>query len=258
MKKNWWKTMNKTVLITGASSGIGEALAYAYSNPTSTIGLISRRKEVLDIVAKKCKELGAEVYIYPIDISNQVAVEKAVKDFLKQSDQIDVVIANAGIGGIDNIECGDATETNNILSTNILGISNVVIPCIPSMIENNEGHVVILSSVAGFRGMIKHGAYSSSKTAVRILGDGWRFALSRNNIYVTNICPGFIDTPLVQKNRFNMPFLMSPEAAATKIKSAIENKKKCYVFPWQWRFLLPLIRIIPDRLIQWASLKFNF
>lgn len=251
--------MNKTrsVIITGASSGIGEALAYAFADENTTLGLISRRKDILEQVADKCRECGAVVHIYPLDITDHSEVQSAVHDFYKDAGRIDLVIANAGIGGKDNLIHGDIAGTNQILSTNILGVSNVVVPCIPLMVKDKTGHVVVISSVAGFRGMIDHGAYSSSKAAVRILADGWRFELSKYHIPVTTICPGFIDTPLVQKNRFRMPFLMNADMAAIKIISAIEKKKWCYVFPWQWRLLLPLIRVIPDGLIQWFNERFN-
>ncbi len=248
---------NHSVLITGASSGIGEALAYAYAGKNSTIGLVARRGDILDKVAEKCRAAGSEVYTYPVDITDESEVIHAVQNFYQETGKIDLVIANAGVGGRDNLKRGDLTDTNRILSTNILGVSNAVIPCLPNMIKQNKGHIVIVSSIAGFRGMVDHGAYSASKAAVRILADGWRFELSKYQIHVTTICPGFIDTPLVNKNRFPMPFLMDAETAALKIRSAIAKNKRCYVFPWQWRLLLPLIRIIPDRLIQWVNSTFN-
>ena len=249
--------MKQKILITGASSGIGEALAYAYAKQGAILGLIARRKDILDTVADKCKSLGGTVYNYPMDVTDQSIIKFTIQNFIDDVNDIDIVIANAGVGGMDALKNGDATETNRILTTNILGISNTVIPCIPKIIDQQYGHIVVVSSVAGFRGLVAHGAYSASKAAIRIMADSWRYSLSRYNIHVTNICPGFIETPLVKNNRFKMPFLMDADTAAVKILFAVEKRKKCYIFPWQWKVLLPLIKVVPDWLIKWGSTKAN-
>ncbi len=243
------------VFITGASSGIGEHLAYVYARRGSHLGLAARRKDQLNRVADTCKKFRAtvDVEIYPMDVQKTKACKEAAEAFLQVTGGIDIVIANAGIGGPDHLSTGDASHINQMLITNILGVTNTVIPFIPTMTTQKSGKIVIISSVAGFRGLGGRGGYSASKAAVRIMADSWRHTLTHYGIQVSTVCPGFIETPMVGKNRFPMPFLMDVTVAAEKIVAAIERGKKTYIFPWQWRFIVPILRILPDVLIRLAT-----
>ncbi|MFQ6606801.1 MAG: SDR family NAD(P)-dependent oxidoreductase [Fidelibacterota bacterium] len=238
------------VFITGASSGIGEHLAYVYARRGARLGLAARRKDLLRNVAKTCIELGATVEAYPLDVRDTDACKETVAAFLQKIGGIDIVIANAGVGGPDHLSSGDATAINGMLTTNILGVTNIVIPFIPTMKAQGAGKIVIVSSVAGYRGLAGRGGYSGSKAAVRIMADSWRHSLSRYGLQVSTICPGFIKTPMVEKNRFPMPFLMETSTAAEKIAGAIHKGKKTYIVPWQWRIIVPILRSLPDSLIH--------
>ena len=238
------------VFITGPSSGIGEHLAYVYARRGAHLGLAARRKEQLKRVAETCTDLGATVEIYPLDVQHAKRCKEAVNTFLHAAGGIDIVIANAGVAGPDHISSGDAAHINYMLTTNILGVTNVVIPFLPRMKAQGSGKIVIVSSVAGFRGLGRRGGYSASKAAVRIMADSWRHTLTHHGIQVTTICPGFIQTPMVEKNRFPMPFLMDVAVAAEKIVAAIDHGKKMYILPWQWRVIVPVLRILPDGLIR--------
>ena len=247
--------MSKRVFITGASSGIGEYVAYEYAKKGASIGLASRRREVLEKVAKKCKELGGKPNIYSIDVGDAVATKSAIDNFIKINDGIDIIIANAGISGKVDMESGNSNKINRMLSTNILGVSNTVLPVIPAMLKQRSGQVVVVSSIAGFRALPGRSSYSASKIAVRFMNNSWRFSFQNQGISFTTICPGFIATNMTSKNRFQMPFLMNVEKFAPKMVRAIEKKKKIFLAPWQWHIIVPLIKIVPDWLINVVASK---
>jgi short-subunit dehydrogenase len=247
--------MNKNIFITGASSGIGEYVAYEYAKQGATIGLAARRKEALEKVSAKCEELGGKPIIYEVDVNNQLTTKNAIDDFIIKSGGIDVVIANAGISGKVDLSKGDSSATNRMLSTNILGVANTVIPTLPTMVKQQSGRVVVLSSIAGFRGLPGRSSYSASKVAVRFMANSWRSSFVKDGISFTTICPGFIDTDMTNKHKYHLPFLMNVDVFAQKMVQAIEEKKKTYIAPWQWRFVIPLIKVVPEWLLNYVALK---
>ncbi|MEE8341297.1 MAG: SDR family NAD(P)-dependent oxidoreductase, partial [Candidatus Neomarinimicrobiota bacterium] len=141
------------------------------------------------------------------------------------------------------------------LSTNILGVTNTVLPALPTMINQQSGRVVIVSSIAGFRGLPGRSSYSASKVAVRFMANSWRSSFTKDGLSITTICPGFIDTDLTSKHKYHRPFLMNVEVFAQKMVNAVENKKKTYVAPWQWRLIIPIIKIVPEWLINFVVSK---
>jgi len=237
------------IFITGASTGIGKALALSYAGEGASLGLLARRKELLSSVASQCEQQGAKTKCYPLDVQDQQAVAEAAKDFMNQSQGIDLVIANAGIGGHDDIIHGDATTINRIININLKGVINSLVPFIPTMKKQSGGTLVLISSVMAFLPMPYHGGYSATKTALVRLADSWRPTLKRYHIQVTVICPGFVDTPMIEKQS-NKVFLVPVNEAAIKIKRAIQRKRKTFIFPWQVKFLLPLLRRIPLSLFE--------
>ncbi|MBL7012980.1 MAG: SDR family NAD(P)-dependent oxidoreductase [Candidatus Marinimicrobia bacterium] len=241
------------IFITGASSGIGESLAYHYAQKGATVGLVARREDRLKAVEDKVKELGGNAISFILDVANQDDVQNAANAFLEQTGRIDTVIANAGVGGSDKLSSGDASTINNILSINILGVTNTVIPFIPSMKEQKSGQICIISSIAGTRGLIGHGGYSGSKAAVRVLGDSWDYSLSRHNISTTVVFPGWIATEMTAGHSFKMLFLMDSETASRKIAKAIQKGKRKYILPWQWNIIVPIFRFLPRWLIKLVS-----
>ncbi len=247
--------MNKNIFITGASSGIGEYVAYEYAKQGATIGLAARRKEALEKVFAKCKELSGKPIIYEVDVNNQLTTKNAIDDFIIKSGGIDVVIANAGISGKVDLSKGDSSATNRMLSTNILGVANTVIPTLPTMVKQQSGSVVVVSSIAGFRGLPGRSSYSASKVAVRFMMNSWRSSFVNDGISFTTICPGFIDTDMTNKHKYHLPFLMKVDVFAQKMVQAIEKKKKTYIAPWQWRFVVPLIKVVPEWLLNYIASK---
>tara|TARA_Y100000590_G_scaffold207978_1_gene235588 strand:+ start:818 stop:1555 length:738 start_codon:yes stop_codon:yes gene_type:complete len=244
----------KSVFITGASSGIGESLAYYFAKEGAIVGIAARRKNRLKKVAEKIKKYGGTSIIFQLDVSNEEATKQAIDKFLNETKNIDIVIANAGVGGTDKLSSGDAKTINKILAINILGITNTIIPFIPIMKEQKSGRICIISSVAGTRGLIGHGGYAASKAAIRVLGDSWDYSLKRHNIATIVIFPGWIATEMTAKNKYKMFFLMDSDTAAKKIAIAIKNKKRKYILPWQWKIIVPIFRIIPRWFIKFFSL----
>lgn len=247
--------MTKIVFITGASSGIGEYVAYEYAKQGATIGLAARRKELLEKVSAKCEELGGKTIICETDVTNQSATKMVIDDFISKSGGIDIVIANAGISGKIELDNGNSAEINRMLSTNILGVTNTVIPVLPTMLKQQSGRVVVVSSIAGFRGLPGRSGYSASKAAVRFMANSWRSSFAKDGISFTTICPGFINTDMTNKHKYHMPFLMDVDVFAKKMVNAIEKKKKTYIVPWQWRFVVPLIKAVPEWLLTYVASK---
>ena len=241
--------MNERIFITGASSGIGEALAIEYAKRGAILGLCARRTEKLNDVANKSKELGAkEVLVYTLDVTDESQSTKIAKQFSDHVQEIDIVIANAGVAYSDKISSGDPSQINKVISTNVIGVTNSIIPFIPKMKEEQSGKIVIISSIASFRPIAFHAGYSASKAAVRMIADSWRMALKKYNIQLTSICPGFIVSEMTDVNKFPMPFLLQTDDAARKMVKAIDKGKKTYVLPWQMRMIIYLTRWLPTPL----------
>ena len=241
--------MSLNIFITGTSSGIGESLAYYYSQKGYTIGITARRNDRLQTVADKCIELGGNPIVYNIDVSDKEKCKDAAKDFMSTNKSIDIVIANAGVGGDDNILSGDPSEINRILKINLLGVTNSVIPFIPKMKEQHSGRIAIISSIASFRGLPHHGGYSASKAALRNLTESWNYTLKPYGISLTTIFPGYIDTEMTKDHKFKMPFLMHSDKASRIIANSIQQKKRKLILPWQWKLIIPIFRILPRFLI---------
>ena len=172
----------KKVFITGASSGIGKALAHAYAKRNCILGLSARREDILFNVADECRDLGGTPFVYQLDVQERNTCETVAEQFKKDADGIDIVIANAGIGGNDELYSGSSKHINKILKTNILGVTNTLMPFIPVMKEQKMGTLVCISSVASFIPLPYHGGYASSKIAIRMIFDSWRPTLQKYDI----------------------------------------------------------------------------
>ncbi len=210
---------------------------------------MARRGNLLDNVKSVCLSHHVEVNVYVGDVTDEAFVVRSIQSFQSQFGSLGIVFANAGIGAADPIWRGESESVHRVINTNIRGVVNTVFAATPIMVKQQSGKIIVISSIAAFRGLPRHGAYSGSKIAIRTMVDGWRYDLVRNNIQITTIHPGFIKTPLVNNNRL-MPFLMDVDLAIKKIISAVDAGKKSYIFPWQWRWVILLSRIIPDWLIQ--------
>ena len=234
----------------GASTGIGKALATYYADQDTILGLAARRVDLLEDVARECRNDNAKTYVFKVDVNDEENCSIAANEFIGITGGIDIVIANSGMGTNDDLLSGSSERINKILSTNILGVTNTIIPFLPTMKNQNSGTIVGISSVASFIPLPNRGGYSSSKVAVRRLFDSWRPTLKEYGIKVVTICPGFIDTPMTERIRFK-PFLKDADNAAIAFAKAIEKGVKTYVYPWQMRWLVRLVKLIPQSVIDW-------
>jgi len=248
---------NKIIWITGASSGIGRALAEFYAKPGVTLGLVARRTDKLNKVATYCRTLGASVYIYGADVRDSMEIRMAANDFLSKVGSVDTIIANAGIRAEEGQDYIDGELPLNVINTNFIGVIHTFAPFIPIMRDKKSGHLVVISSIAAFRGTQNSGLYSASKAAVNVWTESLRLRLKPFGIHVSTLCAGFVDTEMTKEIAFSMPGLLNAKEAAKAIDYGIRHHKRVYIFPWQSRLIWTLFRILPgpiyDIIITWAK-----
>jgi len=233
----------RRIFITGASSGIGEALARHYAAADTEIGLFARRRELLE---KLAASLPGRTALYPADIADTAALEAAAKDYLARFGTPDLVIANAGISiGTHGDEIADVGKLRRVLEVNVAGLAATLAAFAPAMRAARSGILCGIASVAGFRGLPGAGAYSASKAAAIAWLEALRVELAGSGVSVVTICPGYIDTPMTQVNRYRMPFIISADDAAQRFAFAIAAKRRRVIIPWQMNLLFALLRHLP-------------
>ena len=245
--------MTPLVFITGASSGIGQALALRFYQAGYRLALAARRTQEVKSWAEAAK-LSADSYeIYSADVSDIDSIVAAGKACLASQGVPDVVIANAGISiGMDSAIRADLDVMARTFATNTIGVAATFHPFISAMTERGSGALVGIGSVAGIRGLPGHGAYCASKAAVIAYCESLRGELKPSGVKVVTICPGYIDTPLTQKNSYPMLFLMPPGAFADQAFAAIEAGASYCVIPWQMGVVAKLLRLLPNALFDKA------
>ena len=241
----------KSIFITGASSGIGRALALAYAQKEVTLFLSGRNEERLKQTALACQKKGAHVYSKIADVRDSFIME----NWIHQADELrplDLVIATAGVSANVLGDEESEQEARAIFATNVNGVINTVLPAVEIMKKRKKGQIALISSLAGYRSLWQAPAYSASKAAVKNWGEALSKSLSGDNISVTVICPGFVDTPLTKKNKFPMPFLMTAEKAAKIIVKGIGKKKTLLSFPKILTFLVWFRSCMPAFILEWS------
>lgn len=235
------------VFITGASSGIGQALALRYHRDGYRLALVARRTADIQAWAQ-AGGLGDDDYrIYGADVSVPDDIVAAGTACIAAQGVPDVVIANAGISvGMDTAERSDLDVMAQTFATNNLGMAATFHPFIAAMVQRGSGALVGIGSVAGIRGLPGHGAYCSSKAATISYCESLRGELRASGVRVVTICPGYIDTPLTRQNRYGMPFLMQPGDFADKAHAAIAAGASYRVIPWQMGVVAKLLRALPN------------
>lgn len=249
---------DKVVMITGASSGIGRGLALKLGKRGARLGLLARRKDLLDELVKEIESRGGKALALPVDVEDASAVREAANSLRAAFGSVDVLIANAGIGGNGDAGSLNASDFARVMGVNVVGVANCVAAIAPEMVSRGEGQLVAISSLAAYRGLPKSAAYCASKAAVSSMFESLRLDLSSKGIAVTIIHPGFIKTPLTAGRQAQMPFLMELDDAVKKIVSAIEKRKKSYAFPWQLATIVRLGLIMPNFLYDQISRKNSF
>lgn len=234
------------IFITGASSGIGADLCKLYSGYGVKIALVGRNKLLLDKVAKKCTQKGAECHVYQGDVREDIQMAEIALDFIEKVGVPDIVIANAGV----RFEEGDHFENKhaceNNMKTNFFGVVNTFLPFIKFIVKKNKGHLVAISSIGSLRATPNSGAYSASKAAVNLWTEGLRLRLKKHNITVTNICLGFVDTNMTKDLDFWMPGILRSDTAAKKIIKSINKKKRSVIVPFIAKIIWGSFAYLPD------------
>lgn len=240
------------VIISGASSGIGEALARFYASDASVLGLVARRA---------CNtSLAGKVSCYSADVTDAARMQEVAGDFVARHGAPDLVIANAGVGvGTRGDDVADIAKLRRVLEVNLVGLATTLAAFAPAMRAAGGGTLAGIASVAGFRGLAGNGAYSASKAAAIKWLEALRVELHGSGVSVVCVCPGYIDTPMTRVNRFRMPFLLSADDAARRIARAIAARRRLAVIPWQMAAVSVLLRMMPgwiyDRLAARAPRK---
>jgi len=235
------------VFVTGASSGIGEALARCYADSGACIGLLARRHELLASLAAELERRGAAVHVYAVDVTDSDAVRRAGTDFVERAGGVDRVIANAGVGIRDSLHVGDAEAVARLMAVNVVGVTNTIVPFVPVMLRQGTGTLVAMSSMAGHRGLPGRAAYSASKAAVITFMDALRMQLQGTGVHAMTLCPGFVRTPMTDTLGRKLPFLLEVDEAARLMTRAIEARKSTYTLPWQ----MDLLRHVMVRAPEW-------
>lgn len=235
------------VFITGASSGIGRALAMHYYRGGARLALLARRAGALHDLPFD----PSRVAIHAVDVQDVDAVIAAGEACLLSQGLPDVVIANAGISiGVDTAVRADLEVMRRTYATNLLGLAATFQPFVRPMCERGAGRLVGIASVAGVRGLPGHGAYCASKAGAIAYCESLRGECRPHGVKVVTVAPGYVDTPLTRRNRYAMPFLMSPEAFAPQAAAAIEAGVPFRVIPWQMAWVARLLRLLPDPLFD--------
>jgi len=245
------------ILITGASSGLGEALARHYATPENELILLARREDKLKKVKAVCEANGANVHAIIADVNDFDSLRSIGSELSEVV--MDRIILNAGVsvghhGGITPFEDFEA-----LFKTNFLSLHALLEKLLPGMIEQNKGEVVFISSLASLLSMPTSVAYSTSKRAMNAYAEGLRYQLMGTGVKVINILPGFIDSEMTQKNQFKMPFFLSTEKGVERIVNAIEKKKVFYPFPLRFYLIIKIILLFPqflrDRIVNFTNFK---
>lgn len=234
------------IVITGASSGLGEALALYYATREYQLVLIARREDRLNDVAQRCRAKGAEVESIVADVNDFERMREVGEDLGKQP--IDRIMLNAGVSVGHYEGVTPFADFERLFKTNFLSVHALLEPIIPRLIEQKSGEIVFISSLASLFTMPTSIAYSSSKRALNAYAEGLHYQLKPQGITVMTIMPGFIESEMTQKNRFKMPFFMNTHEGIARITHAIERKKIRYAFPFRFYLMIRIVLLFPQSL----------
>ena len=248
---------NQVVLITGASSGIGRGLALELARRGAAVGLLARRRALLEELAEEIRSGGGRALPLPADVTQPDEVRAAVGELRRAFGRIDVLVANAGIS--INTFVPDLCEKKiaELINVNVLGVVNSVSAVLSEMVATKGGHLVVNSSLAAYRGIPKSAAYCASKAAISSFFEALRIDLKGTGVDVTIIHPGFVKTQMIGSIA-RTPYAMEIDHAVRKIVRAIEKRKKGYAFPWQLATVARACKLLPIPMYDWFAAKNSF
>lgn len=239
----------KRVFITGASTGLGHGLALHYARPGAVLGLVARRRELLEELKAECEKRGATAHVYAQDVADTAGMGRVIDEYLQAAGGVDLVVANAGVGIRSALLEGRADEVAWLMGINVIGVTNTVVPFVPAMVRQGSGVLVAIGSVAGHRALPGRAAYSASKACVKAFMDGLRMDLAGTGVHAMTLMPGFVTTPLTAHNP-QMMFVIDVETAVREMTTAIEKERSTFTFPWQMRLLSGVMKVAPEAVLR--------
>jgi short-subunit dehydrogenase len=234
--------------VTGASSGIGRALAVALARQGVRVGAVARRADLLMALADEVRGGGGTIETTVADVADRAALGVAVQTIERVLGPTDLLIANAGMSDHTGAAEMNVPKVEEILRVNFLGVVYAIEAVLPGMLARSRGHLVGISSLAAFKGIPGAAAYCASKAALNGYLEGLRIELQAHGVAVTAVCPGFVNTAIVANNP-PMPFLLEPDAAAARILRALRRRPAVFAFPWPMALLMKLARWVPDGVV---------
>lgn len=233
----------QVVWITGAGKGIGRALALAFARDGWDVAVSARTPE--DLYSMMDEALPGRVHPYPLDVTDEVEVAKVVGAIERDHGPLDLAILNAGTHIPQSADDFDLKAARTLFETNVMGTLNALVPLMARMTGRRKGHIAVVASVAGYRGLPGAAGYGATKAALINLCEALYPDLARYRVKLTLINPGFVDTPLTRKNRFPMPFLITADKAAEAIMGGLRSGSFEIAFPWRFAMIMKLMRILP-------------
>ncbi len=240
----------QVAIITGASSGLGEGLAIALAGRGIRVGLLARRLDRLKNLEERINNSGGEAFAVACDVSQEDDVKAAHREIASRFGEVDLLIVNAGIALNMGRDILNPSMLEQIYRVNLFGPIYSIQEVLPGMLQRRKGHIVALSSLASFRGYPKLQGYSGSKSALNRELECLRNRVYKKGVHVTTICPGFIRTELTEKMPVNQPFLMELDPAVKMILSAIDKKKRRFLFPFPMSLMTWWMSVLPDRIFD--------
>src|SRR5262245_31743066 len=248
---------NQIAVITGASSGIGWALARVLAAQQCRVGLVARRQDKLEALAAEIRTAGGTAAFAAADVAERAQILRAIHQIRDQLGPVDLLVANAGVGAPTLLEPMNVAQIESMFRVNVLGVIYSIKAVLPEMLRRGSGHLAAVSSIASYKGLPGESAYCASKAAVNAYMEGLRIQLRQHNIAVTTICPGFVKTPMTDVNQFKMPWLMTADEAARRIVRALRRRRKVFNFPWQTTLLMKFTRWLPDWIVARGMQDYN-
>jgi short-subunit dehydrogenase len=248
---------DQIAIVTGASSGIGRALAKVLAADGCKVGLVARRRDQLESLAAEIAAAGGTAAVGVADVSDREQTLAAIAELSARLGPVDLLIANAGVGAPTLLNPFNVADVEKMFRVNVFGVVYALEAVLPDMLKRGRGHVAAVSSLAAYKGLPGESGYSSSKAAVNNYMEGLRIQLRNRGIAVTTICPGFVKTPMTEVNDFKMPWLLEADDAARRIVRALKRKKKIFNFPWQLSLLMKATALLPDWAVARAMHSYN-
>ncbi len=248
---------NRVAVVTGDSSGIGWSLAHRLAAAGCKVGLLARRRDLLEKLAGEITHGGGAAAFAVADVAEREQTLHAIHEIAGKLGPVDLLIANAGVGAPTNLDPVNIADVEKMFRVNVMGVIYAIEAVLPEMLRRRNGHLAAVSSLGSYKGLPGESAYCASKAAVNVYMEGLRIQLLDKGVAVTTICPGFVKTPMTDINEFKMPWVMTADEAARRIVRALRRRPAVYNFPLPTTLLMKLTRWLPDWMVARVMGPYN-